>query len=115
MFTFIDFLAGLVGTRLAFEQAGARCVFSSEWEKHCQITYEANFGEKPHGDITSVLQYHRRVVYLHYGKIAEPIAISVQLYPLEENNQRELQNFTSIRRISMPSEYSIQGHSDCLS
>lgn len=44
-FTFIDLFAGIGGTRLAFEKAGCECVFSSEWDKFAQITYEANFGE----------------------------------------------------------------------
>lgn len=49
--TFVDLFAGIGGTRIAFERAGCRCVFSSEWDKYAQITYEANFGEKPEGDI----------------------------------------------------------------
>jgi len=48
---FIDLFAGIGGTRIAFERAGARCVFSSEWDKHSQATYNAFFGEMPHGDI----------------------------------------------------------------
>jgi DNA (cytosine-5)-methyltransferase 1 len=52
--TFIDLFAGIGGTRLAFEKAGCRCVFSSEWDKFAQQTYEANFGEKPHGDIRKI-------------------------------------------------------------
>ena len=51
---FIDLFAGIGGIRLAFEKAGASCVFSSEWDKHSQATYNANFGEVPHGDITSI-------------------------------------------------------------
>jgi len=51
---FIDLFCGIGGFRFAFERAGAQCVFSSDWDKHSQITYEANFGEKPHGDIHSV-------------------------------------------------------------
>lgn len=51
---FIDLFAGIGGTRIGFEKAGAKCVFSSEWDKDCQKTYEANFGEKPHGDITKI-------------------------------------------------------------
>jgi DNA (cytosine-5)-methyltransferase 1 len=39
---------------MAFEKTGAECVFSSDWDKYSQITYEANFGEKPVGDIHSV-------------------------------------------------------------
>ena len=40
--------------RLAFEARGGKCVFSSEWDKFAQQTYEANFGDKPHGDITQI-------------------------------------------------------------
>jgi len=53
-FTFIDLFAGIGGTRLAFESANGECVFSSEWDKYCQKTYQANFGEIPHGDITKI-------------------------------------------------------------
>ena len=52
--TFIDLFAGIGGTRLAFEKAGCKCVFSSEWDRFAQQTYEANFGEKPHGDIRKI-------------------------------------------------------------
>ena len=48
---FIDLFAGIGGTHIGFEAAGARCVFSSEWDKHAQKTYETNFGDKPAGDI----------------------------------------------------------------
>jgi len=51
---FIDLFAGIGGIRTAFERIGARCVFSSEWDKYAQKTYEANFGEIPHGDITQI-------------------------------------------------------------
>ena len=49
--TFIDLFAGIGGVRLAFQSAGCQCVFSSEWDKFAQKTYEANFGEKPAGNI----------------------------------------------------------------
>jgi DNA (cytosine-5)-methyltransferase 1 len=52
--TFIDLFAGIGGTRIAFEAAGCKCVFSSEWDKFAQQTYEANFGEKPQGDICKI-------------------------------------------------------------
>jgi DNA (cytosine-5)-methyltransferase 1 len=53
-FRFIDLFAGVGGMRLAFEDAGGECVFSSEWDKDSQKTYAANFGEVPHGDITQI-------------------------------------------------------------
>lgn len=53
-FTFIDLFAGLGGIRLGFENVGCKCVFSSEWDKDAQKSYEANFGEIPRGDITQI-------------------------------------------------------------
>lgn len=53
-FTFIDLFAGIGGMRIAFEKAGGHCVYSNEWNKYCQQTYFANFGEQPEGDITQV-------------------------------------------------------------
>tara|TARA_Y100001936_G_scaffold7871_1_gene7007 strand:- start:7605 stop:8585 length:981 start_codon:yes stop_codon:yes gene_type:complete len=53
-FRFIDLFAGIGGMRIAFEKAGGKCVFSSEWNKFSQQTYEANFGEVPDGDITKI-------------------------------------------------------------
>ncbi len=53
-FTFIDLFAGIGGIRLAFQNIGGKCVFSSEWDRYAQITYEKNFGEVPFGDITKI-------------------------------------------------------------
>lgn len=53
-FKFIDLFAGIGGIRLGFESAGGHCVFSSEFDKDACKTYEANFGEIPHGDITKI-------------------------------------------------------------
>tara|TARA_B110001450_G_C17578775_1_gene463994 strand:+ start:79 stop:996 length:918 start_codon:yes stop_codon:yes gene_type:complete len=53
-FKFIDLFAGIGGIRIPFEELGGKCVFTSEWDKFSQITYEANFGEKPYGDITQI-------------------------------------------------------------
>ncbi len=53
-FTFIDLFAGIGGMRIAFESAGGRCLFSSEWDKWAQATYERNFGEMPSGDIRKI-------------------------------------------------------------
>lgn len=54
-FTFIDLFAGIGGMRIAFQSVGGKCVYSSEWDKFCQQTYEANFGDLPDGDITKVV------------------------------------------------------------
>jgi len=53
----IDLFAGVGGIRLGFQQAfksNASFVFSSEIDKFAQTTYEANYGEVPHGDITQI-------------------------------------------------------------
>ena len=50
----IDLFAGIGGIRLGFEAYGCQNVFSSEWDKSAQIMYEANFGEKPFGDINDI-------------------------------------------------------------
>ncbi|MCL2630913.1 MAG: DNA cytosine methyltransferase [Firmicutes bacterium] len=53
-FTFIDLFAGIGGIRLPFDKLGGECVFSSEIDKFASQTYQANFGELPHGDITKI-------------------------------------------------------------
>jgi DNA (cytosine-5)-methyltransferase 1 len=52
LFKFIDLFAGIGGIRLAFQNLGGKCVFTSEWDDSARKTYEANFGEYPFGDIT---------------------------------------------------------------
>lgn len=52
-FTFIDLFAGIGGFRMAMQQLGGKCVFSSEWDAQAQRTYLLNYGEVPFGDITS--------------------------------------------------------------
>lgn len=51
-FTFIDLFSGIGGFRLACQNNGGKCVFSSEWDPDAQKTYFHNFGEYPFGDIT---------------------------------------------------------------
>ena len=51
---FIDLFAGIGGIRMGFQDYFGECLFSSEWDKYSQITYEANFGHKPNGDITQI-------------------------------------------------------------
>lgn len=53
-FKFIDLFAGIGGFRMAFQNLGGKCVFTSEWNPYSQKTYEANYGEVPFGDITKV-------------------------------------------------------------
>lgn len=50
----IDLFAGIGGIRLGFEACGCVNVFSSEFDKYAQKMYEANFGERPFGDINDI-------------------------------------------------------------
>lgn len=54
-YTFIDLFAGIGGMHIAYASAGARCVYSNEWNKYSQQTYYANFGIQPDDDITKVI------------------------------------------------------------
>lgn len=51
---FIDLFAGIGGFRLAGEENGMECVFSSEIDKFACEVYKNNFGEMPKGDITKI-------------------------------------------------------------
>lgn len=51
-FTFIDLFAGIGGFRIAFQNLGGKCVYSSEFDAKAQESYLANYGEMPFGDIT---------------------------------------------------------------
>jgi DNA (cytosine-5)-methyltransferase 1 len=53
-FKFVDLFAGIGGFRIALEKLGGQCLFSSEWDQHCQRTYKAWFGEVPQGDIRKI-------------------------------------------------------------
>jgi len=50
--TFIDLFCGIGGFRYAFEKFGAKCLWSADWDEKARITYKANHGEEPFGDIT---------------------------------------------------------------
>jgi DNA (cytosine-5)-methyltransferase 1 len=52
--TFIDLFAGIGGFRLALDSFGAKCVFTSEWDKDAQKVYKENFKDEVAGDITKI-------------------------------------------------------------
>ena len=53
-YTGIDLFCGIGGFRLAMQDNGVKCVFSSDIDNFAQQTYNANFGEVPVGDITKI-------------------------------------------------------------
>jgi len=53
----IDLFAGIGGIRIGFENAFNKSIsfkMSSEIDKNAQITYQKNFNDTPHGDITKI-------------------------------------------------------------
>ena len=49
---FIDLFSGIGGFRLALEELGLECVFSSEVDEHAIEMYKANFNDNSKCDIT---------------------------------------------------------------
>lgn len=73
-FTFIDLFAGIGGIRKGFEEAGGRCVFTSEYDKYAVKTYKANYHSDHEivGDIREVTQpdgMTKRQAYAHIRKV----------------------------------------------
>jgi DNA (cytosine-5)-methyltransferase 1 len=54
IFTFIDLFCGIGGFRIALQDVGGKCIFSSDIDTHVKQVYEKNFGDFPFGDITNI-------------------------------------------------------------
>jgi DNA (cytosine-5)-methyltransferase 1 len=87
LFSFIDLFAGIGGIRLAFQQSGGHCIFSSEWDRFAQKTYAANFGELPHGDITNI---SARDIKKHFTKGGKKLNILLAGFPCQAFSQAGL-------------------------
>ncbi len=86
-FTFIDLFAGIGGFRMGLEEAGGKCVFSSEWDEAAAETYERNFGERPFGDIT--LEEVKAQIPEHFDLLSagfpcQPFSISGRMRGFED-------------------------------
>jgi DNA (cytosine-5)-methyltransferase 1 len=53
-FDYVDLFAGIGGLSLPFKELGGNCVFASEWDRYAKVTYHANHGLIPHGDINEL-------------------------------------------------------------
>ncbi|KAL3938740.1 MAG: hypothetical protein SGBAC_006413 [Bacillariaceae sp.] len=53
-FTYIELFAGIGGFRIALDRLGGHCVFSSEIDRFARASYEANYADRPAGDITRI-------------------------------------------------------------
>ena len=102
-FTFIDLFAGIGGIRMGLEKSGGNCVFSSEWNEHCQKTYEANFGEKPYGDITKVdISIIPKHDLLSAGFPCQPFSISGKQKGFEDTRGTLIYNVLKIVEMHKP-------------
>ena len=64
--TFVDLFAGIGGIRLAFEQAGGVCCFTSEFDRYARQTYLANFRNiDDHSFAGDITQVNERDVPIH--------------------------------------------------
>ena len=52
--SFIDLFCGIGGIRLGMENAGFKCIMSSDIDLECRKNYYINFGEYPQGDIKHI-------------------------------------------------------------
>lgn len=53
-FSFIDLFAGIGGIRMGVQNAGGKCVFSSEINEKAAKVYKVNFKENPFSDVTQI-------------------------------------------------------------
>jgi DNA (cytosine-5)-methyltransferase 1 len=53
-FRFIDLFAGIGGFRSALVKLNGECVFSCEWDRNSQRTYQAWYDETPYSDIEDI-------------------------------------------------------------
>jgi len=61
-FRFIDLFAGIGGLRKPFQEIGGRCVFTSEWDRFCRVTYEHNYPDRieEHLFVGDIREYSQR-------------------------------------------------------
>ncbi len=103
-FTFIDLFAGIGGFRLPMQQAGGRCIFSSEFNPAAQEVYNANYGEYPFGDITKIpLENIPRHDILAAGFPCQPFSISGKMKGFEDTRGTLIYNVFKIIEAKNPS------------
>jgi DNA (cytosine-5)-methyltransferase 1 len=92
-FDFIDLFAGIGGIRRGFEQAGGRCVFTSEWNPYAVKTYKANYycdtaAHTFNEDIRSAtlsgdLTVSEEVAYAHIDKVVPDHDVLLAGFPCQ--------------------------------
>ena len=89
-FAFIDLFAGIGGFRIALQELGGRCLFSSEWDQHAMKTYFENYGEIPFGDITRLTKLMSGKATSH--NVIPPHEILCGGFPCQPFSQAGLQH-----------------------
>lgn len=117
---FIDLFAGIGGFHLAFHNAGAECVFSSEWDKAARKTYEHNFkkispelfeNNKFIGDINSIKDIENEIPdfdVLTGGFPCQPFSNVGQRMGFEDARGTLFFNIAEILRIKQPKAYFLE-------
>ena len=102
-FSFIDLFAGIGGFRLALQEIGGECVFTSEFNPSAQTTYYNNFGDFPKGDITKI---NPRNIPEHdilaAGFPCQPFSISGKMKGFEDSRGTLIYNILSIIELRLP-------------
>ncbi len=102
-FTFIDLFAGIGGFRIPLQDAGGRCVFSSEFNVHAQNVYEKNYGDMPFGDITRIpMEYIPCHDVLTAGFPCQPFSISGKMKGFEDTRGTLIYNVFKIIEAKRP-------------
>jgi len=107
-FKFIDLFAGVGGFRIAMQNNGGKCVFTSEWDKNAQITYKENYGEVPFGDIS--LKNTKRYItdkfdVLCAGFPCQPFSIAA-----DGHNGSLIKDKYGIRKLTPRETFAFQGY-----
>ncbi len=112
---FIDLFCGIGGFRIAFEEACeeneivSECVFSSDIDKYAQDSYEENFGERPHGDITEIDENiipHHDILFA--GFPCQPFSIIGQMKGLNDTRGTLFFDIARIIRAKKPKAFILE-------
>ena len=89
---------------MPMQQAGGRCIFSSEFNPAAQEVYNANYGEYPFGDITKIpLENIPRHDILAAGFPCQPFSISGKMKGFEDTRGTLIYNVFKIIEAKNPS------------
>lgn len=112
---FIDLFCGIGGFRVAMDETclenniEPQCVFSSDIDKHCQDSYELNFGDRPFGDITKI-EAHQIPDHdiLFAGFPCQPFSIIGQMKGFEDTRGTLFFHIAEILSVKKPKAFILE-------